>query len=84
VGERYAIHIENKPDHRKWEVDQALNYRLRAADRMAKWRYVDFVLVLLAPKSFVERWPEEANGFDRKVLYEDVCRFIPEFTPTSA
>ena len=34
---RYAIHIENKPDRRRWQKDQAENYRKRALNRMSAW-----------------------------------------------
>jgi hypothetical protein len=35
-GDRYAIHIENKPAHGKWEPNQAENYRRRATNRKMK------------------------------------------------
>jgi hypothetical protein len=78
-GRRYALHIENKPDHRKWEPDQFENYQKRAADRMSAWRYTDYEVVLLAPMSFLTRYPLEAAQFDFRLSYEDVGTFIPEF-----
>src|ERR1700722_8961963 len=51
TSERYAIHIENKPGHRIWEPLQAENYRKRAANRMREWQYIDFQLVLIAPRA---------------------------------
>ena len=79
TGDRVAVHIENKPDHRGWETDQAINYRRRAIDRMTRWRYVDSQIVLIAPMSFVARWPEQASQFDLVVLYEEISAFVPEF-----
>ncbi len=38
--ERYSIHIENKPPHRRWEPLQPENYRKRAEARMLKWKYI--------------------------------------------
>ena len=78
-GDRYALHIENKPDHRSWEPDQPENYRKRAFNRMAAWRYVDFQTVLLAPVSFVARWPVEAAHFDLTMTYEEVGLYVPAF-----
>jgi hypothetical protein len=78
-GKRYALHIENKPDHRKWEPLQSSNYRKRAIDRMRIWRYVDFQVVLLAPVSFISRYPTDACQFDIWISYEDVGVFIPEY-----
>jgi len=46
---------------------------------MSKWRYVDFQTALLAPLSFIRRWPEEAKHFDIHLAYEDVRNFAPEF-----
>lgn len=78
-AERYALHIENKPAHRKWEPNQAENYRKRALDRMKRWRYVDFQTILLAPSAFVGRHHVEAASFDLVLSYEEVGSFVPEF-----
>jgi hypothetical protein len=78
-SERYALHIENKPAHRKWEPNQAENYRRRATHKMKAWDYVDFQTVLLAPSVFVNRHAVEAAHFDFVLLYEDVGPFVPEF-----
>jgi hypothetical protein len=77
---RYALHVENKPDHGKWEQDQAKNYQTRAINRMKEWRYCDFQTVLLAPVSFVARHPCDIAHFDLVISYEEVSAFIPEFT----
>jgi hypothetical protein len=74
-----GIHIENKPAHGKWEPNQAENYRRRATNRKMKLRYVDFQIVLIAPTSFIERWPREVQQFDIAISYEDISTFIPEF-----
>jgi hypothetical protein len=79
TGDRYALHIENKPAHRAWEPLQAENYRRRALDRMTTWRYVDFQTVLLAPQSLLERCQAEAAHFDVVISYEQVMPFVPVF-----
>ncbi len=76
---RYAIHIENKPRHGRWEEGQAEHYRSRALDKKAAWRYSDFQTALIAPFSFIERWPAEVAHFDFTVSYEDISAFIPAF-----
>lgn len=76
---RYALHIENKPDRGRWEPLQAENYRKRALDRMAKWRYVDFQTALLTPQSVILRSATEVAHFDVILLYEEVARFVPDF-----
>ena len=78
-GERFAIHIENKPAHRAWESSQAINYRRRAENRKKAWRYTDFELVLLAPLAFVARHQSEAAHFDIALTYEEVGTFVPAF-----
>ena len=76
---RYALHIENKPDHRTWEPNQVENYEKRARYRMKKWNYIEFQTVLLAPVSFLERHKAEAAQFDVLLSYEEVGDFVPEF-----
>jgi hypothetical protein len=84
---RYAIHIENKPDHGTWTAGQAEKYRKRALNRMSPWRYVDFQTALIAPLSFIARWPIEAGHFEFIVSHEDVSAFVLAFgisSPTHA
>ena len=68
-GERYALHIENKPDHGKWMPDQAANYRRRAVNRMSKWRYVDFQTMIMAPQTFIDRYADDVAEFDVILSY---------------
>jgi hypothetical protein len=79
TGSRYAIHLENKPDHRAWEPLQAENYRKRALDRMVKWRYLDFQTGLMALAAFIARSPVEVGHFDFAIPYEDLAEFVPAF-----
>lgn len=79
TGERLSVHIENKPDHRTWTPNQAEHYKKRAIDRMKKWHYVDFETVLIAPRSFIARWPEETAHFDLKIPYDEIGQFIAPF-----
>jgi hypothetical protein len=80
-GERHAIHLENKPAHARWEINQAQNYRKRALNRMKVKRYVDFQVGLIAPTAFIFSWPEERSHFDFTITYEEIEQFIPEFAP---
>jgi hypothetical protein len=77
--ERYALHIENKPAHAKWELNQAENYRKRARNRMKIKRYVDFQVGLIAPAAFIAAWPLERSHFDFDVTYEKIAKFVLEF-----
>lgn len=79
-SQRYALHIENKAAHSKWEPNQAKNYRKRALNLMSKLRCADFQTVLMAPASFIDKHPTEAGEFDLILLYEEVGMFIPEFS----
>ena len=77
--DRYAIHIENKPAHGAWRPFQPENYRKRAVDRMSKWRYRDYQLVLIAPLSLIERSSSEVTYFDLTISYEEIGTFLPDF-----
>jgi hypothetical protein len=79
TGERFAIHIENKPPWGRWEAEQPENYRKRAANRMSNWRYVDFQAVLIAPISFIAGSLSELDHFDIAVSYEALSTSAPEF-----
>ena len=79
-GERFALHVENKPPHGKWRPNQPENYRKRAQDRMVPWRYADFQTVLLAPAAFISLHQAEAAHFDLRLTYEEVSAWIHEFT----
>jgi hypothetical protein len=79
TGDRFAIHIENKPPWGLWEPHQPDNYRKRAANRMRSWRYVNFQVVLIAPVSFIAKSISELDHFDIAVSYEALSEFVPEF-----
>jgi hypothetical protein len=79
TGERFAVHIENKPPWGLWEPHQPENYRKRAANRMGNWRYVDFQVVLIAPISLIAESASELDHFDIAVSYEVLSAFVPEF-----
>lgn len=81
-GERFAIHVENKPPHGKLGMKQAVDYRRRAAFKANSddWlNYSDFEVLLLAPEQFINRHPECAAQFDRCITYEEVSEFVPIF-----
>ncbi|MES2136885.1 MAG: hypothetical protein V4502_07490 [Pseudomonadota bacterium] len=79
---RFALHIENKPAHGKLELQQARDYRRRAAfkSNSKDWLdYSDFEVLLLAPADFIRSHPDCVAQFDRVMTYEEVGRFVPLF-----
>lgn len=82
AGDRFAIHIENKPLHGVIKLCQAVDYRRRAAWKSndAGWlAYSDFETILMAPADFLTRQADCAAQFDRAISYEDVSPFAPLF-----
>lgn len=79
LSHRYAIHIENKPAHGKWQPNQVKNYEVRAAYRMAKWGHEGYQTALIAPQSFLDAHMDDAARFGFVVSYEQIAKFVPEF-----
>lgn len=78
---RFALHIENMPSFAVFEDTQAETYRPRALQMMLRGRclgYMDFETVLLAPQRFILNEPR-AELFDRRIPYETIAGFLPEF-----
>jgi hypothetical protein len=85
-GQRFALHIEDKPRDGKLRFEQAAAYRRRAAFKSndAKWlNYTDFETILLAPASFLISNAEAAAQFDRTLSYEAIAEFVPLFSVTA-
>ena len=80
LSKRYAIHIENKPGHGKWQQNQVENYPIRAANRMRAWGHQDYDTALIAPKSFLNTHANAVSQFGFAVSYEEIERFIPAFS----
>ncbi len=81
-GVRLALHIENKGPRTLFGVDQASDYprRARAWAGVEKWgRYSTWKCVLVAPKAYAAKAPEECSYFDAHVTYEEVAERLPEF-----
>jgi hypothetical protein len=79
---RFALHIEDKPSHGKFEPSQYLNYKRRAtcmARQPQYMDYTDFTTVLLAPSGFIQAHRQEAACFDSCISYESVAPHIPLF-----
>jgi hypothetical protein len=79
---RFALHIEDKPPHGQFTLNQYLNYKRRAAcmARRAEYMdYSDFATVLLAPSGFIDAHISEVDYFDGTITYESVAAFIPLF-----
>lgn len=82
TGDRFALHIEDKPPHGKFTPNQFLNYDRRArfmANEPEYLEYGDFTTILLAPESFIQGNREQAEYFDCQITYESVSEFVPEF-----
>ena len=81
-GERFALHVENKPPHGVLPFRQAANYRRRAAFKAndPRWlNYTDFETILVAPSCFLAAQVEGLLQFDRGVSYQEVAAFAPVF-----
>ena len=76
---KFAIHIENKPPHGRWQPNQPENYERRAANRMRNWGHDDYQTALLAPDTFIRANMLQAGHFGFCVSYEDVASFIHDF-----
>jgi hypothetical protein len=82
TSRRFAIHIENKLSNGRFEPSQPRQYHERAMAWIGNKKYsnyLDYEVVLVAPRAFYDRNKEEAGIFDRYVSHEDIARFIPEF-----
>lgn len=85
-GQRFAIHIEDKPLHGKLTLEQATGYRRRAAfmANKARWLdYGDFETVVIAPATFLEANAVCVGQFDRALAYEEIAAFVPLFAQVS-
>jgi len=73
---KFAILIEDKIDA-PVQPDQAQRYRLRADKEIAKGAWSDYVIVLCAPRYYVEHCVQ-ARLFDQSVHYEDIGAWLKE------
>jgi len=79
---RIALHIEDKPLHGRFTMDQPKNYRRRGEFMKGKTQYMnysDFETVLLAPDAFIADHHDVISHFDRRITYESVAAEIPIF-----
>lgn len=79
---RFSLHVENKKANGKFLDGQAKGYSLRArhmANKPEYLNYQDYETMLIAPLAFRKRYGAECDLFDRKIPYEDIAKFIPEF-----
>jgi len=82
TSRRFAIHIENKLSNGRFEPLQPRQYHERAKAWIGNKKYsnyLDYEVVLVAPRTFYDRNKEEAGIFGRYVSHEDIAQFIPEF-----
>ncbi len=81
--ERFALHVENKRDHYRFNPGQAAAYEVRARHMLNKPEYLSHAraqTVLLAPLAFRDRHADDTALFDVYLSYEDVAAFLPAFT----
>lgn len=81
-GQRFALHIENKPPHGKIDLRQAADYRRRAIHWARKEQYLsygEFETILMAPATFIQANTACARQFDMTLSYEDLAAWIPFF-----
>jgi hypothetical protein len=86
-GERFALHIENKPPHGKLLFQQAAAYRPRAAFKAndPRWLgYSDFEVLIVGTAAFLAAHEESVRQFDRAVTYEEVAALVPLFADALA
>jgi hypothetical protein len=79
---RFALNIENKPHGASFQQRQAESYGKMAASMMAKYtdrHYEDYETVLIAPGAFMRSNAGLCKLFDRRISYEEIGAFIPEF-----
>jgi hypothetical protein len=79
---RFALNIENKPHGASFQQGQAESYGKMAASMMAKYtdlHYQDYETVLIAPGDFMRSNAELCKLLDRRISYEEIGAFIPEF-----
>jgi hypothetical protein len=73
-GQRFALLIEDKVDA-ALQPDQAARYRLRADKEVAKGIYVDYAVVLCAPRFYLENHTD-LHGFDHLISLEQIANMI--------
>ena len=84
-GSRFGLHIENKREQGQFTQYQPEGYAARAK----KWvgnatygSYHEWATVLIAPKAFAARFPNETKVFGTFIAYEDIAAFVPAFAET--
>ena len=79
---RFALHIENKLATGNFTQLQPELYAARAAAWSGKPKYQNYEsweTVLVAPRSFYERFRNDASKFNRFIAHEELADFIDEF-----
>ncbi len=82
TSRRFAIHIENKLSNGHFKPSQPQQYHERARAWIGDKKYsnyLDYEVVLVAPRKFYDRNKEQSGMFDRYISHEEIARFIPEF-----
>ena len=77
-----ALHIENKLGSRAFTQYQPELYAARAKTWAPNPKYESYQAwqtVLVAPRSFRERFPMDAGKFDVFIAHEDIAQYVPEF-----
>ena len=83
LGNRHALHIENKLANGKYTPYQPEFYALRAAAWIGNEKYggySEYETVLVSPIEFYSNNFEASQQFDKFVSYEEVGLLLPEFS----
>lgn len=81
-GRRIALHIENKLAGGSFTSQQPELYAARVkqwAGRKKLGSYAEATTVLIAPRAFYERFPEDAKKFETFVSHEEIAEYLPVF-----
>jgi hypothetical protein len=83
IKRNVALLIENKRGSGSFTDDkQAQDYRAVAEhmkDKNDYMNFVDYETLIIAPHSFLNLHPQEANHFDEKIPYEAIASQVPLF-----
>jgi hypothetical protein len=81
-GIRLGIHIENKRGTGRFRSGQPVLYAKRAAfwvGNPSYGSYTEYTTLLVAPREFQRRCPEESALFEAFISHEDLASHIPLF-----
>lgn len=81
-GNRFALHIENKPNWGKFLAGQAEAYAPRAlqmANQPKFLSYSESTTILICPESFQKSNSTACGHFEAVITFEEVGRYVKAF-----